>query len=52
MHCNTIIYSRPKTNDILFALSNANNTCLRTHSDTSNNSSDDFRELIEAIYKI
>ena len=52
MHCNTIIYSRPKTHDILFALSNANNTCLRAHSDTSNNSSDDFRELIEAIYKI
>ena len=35
-----------------FALSDANNTCLRAKSDTSNNSSDDFRELIEAIYKI
>ena len=36
----------------LFALSDANKTCLRTHSETSNNSSDDFRKLIEAIYKI
>ena len=36
----------------LFALSDANKTCLRAHSETSNNSSDDFRKLIEAIYKI
>ena len=27
-------------------------TCLRTDSETSNNSSDDFRKLIEAIYTI
>ena len=51
MHCNTIKYSRPKTHNLSFALSNANNTCLRAHSDTSNNSSYDFREVIEAIYK-
>ena len=52
MHCNTINCSQPKTHNILFALSDANNTCLRADSDTSNNSSDDFGELIEAIYKI
>ena len=38
--------------NLLFALSDANNACLRADKDTSNNSSDDFRELIEAIYKI
>ena len=27
-------------------------TCLRADSETSNNRSDDFRKLIEAIYKI
>ena len=37
---------------ILFALSDANKTCLRTDSETSNNSSYDFRKLIEAICKI
>ena len=37
---------------LLFALSDPNNTCLRANSETSNNSSDDFRKLIEAIYKI
>ena len=37
---------------LLFALSDANKTCLRANSETSNNSSDDFRKLIEAIYKI
>ena len=52
MHCITINYSQPKTHNLLFALSDANNTCLRGDSDTSNNSSDNFRELIEAIYKI
>ena len=52
MHCNTINYSQPKTHNLLFALSDANNACLRADKDTSNNSSDDFRELIEAIYKI
>ena len=52
IHCNTINYSQSKTHNLLFALSDANNTCLRANSDTSNNSSDDFRELIEAIYKI
>ena len=35
--------------DLLFALSDANKTCLRAKSETSNNSSDDFRRLIEAI---
>ena len=37
---------------LLFALSDANKTCLRADSETSNHSSDDFRKLIEAIYKI
>ena len=37
---------------LLFALSDPNNTCLRADSETSNNSSDDFGKLIEAIYKI
>ena len=37
---------------LLFTLSDANKTCLRADSETSNNSSDDFRKLIEAIYKI
>ena len=44
--------AQPKTHNLLLALSDAHNACLRTNSDTSNNSSDDFRELIEAIYKI
>ena len=52
MHCNTINCSQPKTRNFLLALSDANDTCFRADSDTSNNSSDDFRELIEAIYKI
>ena len=38
--------------NLLFALSDANNTCLRADSETSNNSSDDFRKLIEVKYKI
>ena len=38
--------------NLLFALREANKTCLRTNSETSNTSSDDFRKLIEAIYKI
>ena len=37
---------------LLFSLSDANKTCLRADSETSNNSSDDFRKLIEVIYKI
>ena len=52
MHCNTMNYSQPKSHNLLLALSDANNACLKADSDTSNNSSDDFRELIEAIYKI
>ena len=35
--------------NLLFALSDANKACLRADSETSNNSSDDFRKLIEAI---
>ena len=38
--------------NLLFALSDTNRTCLRADSETSNNSSDHFRKLIEAIYKI
>ena len=38
--------------NLLFALSDTNKTCLRADSETSNNSSDHFRKLIEAIYKI
>ena len=34
---------------LLFTLFVANKRCLRTNSETSNNSSDDFRKLIEAI---
>ena len=37
---------------LLFSLSDANKTCLRDDSETSSNSSDDFRKVIEAIYKI
>ena len=37
---------------LLFSLSDANKTCLRADSETSNNSSDDIRKLIEATYKI
>ena len=37
---------------LLFSLSDANKTCLRADSETSNNSSDDFRKLIEALHKI
>ena len=36
----------------LFSLSDANKTCLRADSETSNNNSDDLRKLIKAIYKI
>ena len=39
MHCNTISYPQLST-------------CLRADSETSNNSSDDFTKLTEAIYKI
>ena len=37
---------------LLFSLSDGNKTCLRADSEISNNSSDDLRKLIEAIYKI
>ena len=37
---------------LLFSLSDTNKTCLRADSETSDNSSDDFRKLTEAIYKI
>ena len=49
MDCNTI--NRSLIN-LSFALSDANKTCLSANSDTSNSSSGEFRELIEAIYKI
>ena len=48
MHCNTISYPHI----LLFSLSDTNKTCLRADSETSNKSSDDFRKLTEAIYKI
>ena len=38
--------------NLLFVLSDTNKTCLRADSETSNNSSDHFRKLIEALYKI
>ena len=37
---------------LLFSLSDANKTCLRADSETSNNSPDNYRKLTEAIYKI
>ena len=37
MHCNTINYSQLKSHNLLFALSDPNNACLRANSDTSNN---------------
>ena len=40
MHCNTINYSQPKAYNLLFALSDVNNTYLRTDSVTSNNRSE------------
>ena len=38
--------------NLLFALSDANKKCLTADSETSNNSSEDFRKLIETIYEI
>ena len=37
---------------LLFSLPDANKTCLRDDIEIFSNSSDDFRKLIEAIYKI
>ena len=49
MHCNTISYSQSKTHSFIFFI-----WCKQDmlKSEASNNSSDDFRKLIEAIYKI
>ena len=49
MHCNTISYSQSKTHSFIFFI-----WCKQDmlKSETFNDSSDDFRKLIEAIYKI
>ena len=40
IYCNTINYSQHKTHSLLFALYDANKTCLRVDSDTLNDCSE------------